>query len=279
MGCIPLSAAEFLQIVRNFRLLDVIDIAIVAYVLYKLFMLIRETRAEQLLKGLLVLLVSLKVSEWLGFYTINWILRNTVTLGLIALLIVFQPELRRALEQIGRGKFFSKSVLSMGEEELTRMVNEVTRAVNLLSKNKTGALIVIEGETKLNEIVETGVLIEGYLSAELLLNIFMPKSPLHDGAVIIRNGKLEAAGCFLNLTDNPNISKELGTRHRAAIGMSEGSDSLVVVVSEETGTISIAQGGKLSRFLDIKTVRERLRKSFNQEKASISLLKWKEKLK
>lgn len=279
MGCIPLSAAEFLQIVRNFRILDVIDIAIVAYVLYKLFMLIRETRAEQLLKGLLVLLVSLKVSEWLGLYTINWILRNTVTLGLIALLIVFQPELRRALEQIGRGRFFSKSVLSMGEEELTRMVNEVTRAVNLLSKNKTGALIVIEGETKLNEIVETGVLIEGYLSAELLLNIFMPKSPLHDGAVIIRNGKLEAAGCFLNLTDNPNISKELGTRHRAAIGMSEGSDSLVVVVSEETGTISIAQGGKLSRFLDIKTVRERLRKSFNQDKPSMSLLKWKEKLK
>ena len=274
-----MGTAEILQIIRNVRILDIIDITIVAYVLYKLFMLIRETRAEQLLKGLIVLLVSLKVSEWVGLYTINWILRNTVTVGLIALLIVFQPELRRALEQIGRGRFFSKTMLSMGEEELTRMVNEVTRAVQLLSKTKIGALMVIEGETRLNEVVETGVLIQGQVSAELLLNIFLPKSPLHDGSLIIRNGKIEAAGCFLPLTDNPNISKELGTRHRAAIGMSEASDAIVLIVSEETGTISIAQGGKISRFLDIKTVRERLRKVFTQEKQQISLLRWKEKFK
>jgi len=256
------SMDDLMRIFLNIRVRDILDIAIVAFAFYKLYMLIRETRAEQLIKGIIVLLLATQISEWLQLYVINWILRNTMTVGLIALLIVFQPELRRALEYIGRTKFLTKSIVDIEYEELNMVAEEIVEAVASLSRQKIGALIVLEKETGLNEVVETGTIINGKVSRALLINIFMPNTPLHDGALLIRKASVLAAGCFLPLTENPNLSKELGTRHRAGLGITERSDSIVVIVSEETGTISVAENGKLTRFLDIVTLRVRLINSF-----------------
>lgn len=238
----------------NIRIRDIIDIAIVAFAFYKLFMLIRETRAEQLIKGIIVLLVATKISEWLQLFTINWILERTMTVGVIAFLIVFQPELRRALEYIGRSRFLTKPIVEIEDENIRNIINEILEAVASLSRQKIGALIVLERTTGLNEVAETGTLINGKVSSGLLINIFIPNTPLHDGAVIIKDDTIKAAGCFLPLTENMNISKELGTRHRAALGITEKSDSLAIIVSEETGVISVADNGKLSRYVDIKTL-------------------------
>ncbi|QUH25530.1 diadenylate cyclase CdaA [Serpentinicella alkaliphila] len=255
---------DLMRIFLNIRIRDILDIAIVAFVFYKLYMLIRETRAEQLIKGIIVLLLATQISEWLQLYVINWILRNTMTVGLIALLIVFQPELRRALEYIGRTKFLTKSIIDIEHEEMNMVVEEIVEAVASLSRQKIGALIVLEKQTGLNEVVETGTVISGRVSRGLLINIFMPNTPLHDGALVIRKTTILAAGCFLPLTENPNLSKELGTRHRAGLGITERSDSIVVIVSEETGAISVAENGKLTRFLDIITLRVRLINSFKK---------------
>ena len=253
----------------------VIDIAIVSYCLYKLLLLIRETRAEQVLKGLAILLLATRLSELLNFHAIFWILRNTVTVGVIALLIVFQPELRRALEQIGRGQLFDKAGIFSNEQDMSHTISEIVKAVQNLAKDKTGALIVVERKTGINDVVETGVKIDGLLTGELLENIFVVNSPLHDGAVIVRGDRIAAAGCFLPLTENPNLSKQLGTRHRAALGISESSDALAIIVSEETGIISVAREGKLTRYLDSKGLRELLKKIYVKEKEtkSLSLIK------
>lgn len=253
----------------------VIDISIVAFVLYKLLLLIRETRAEQVLKGLAILLFATKLSEILQFNTIYWILKNTATVGVIALLIVFQPELRRALEQIGRGQLFDRLFLR-DDMDPSILINEVVRSVQNLARMKVGALIVIERKTGINEIIETGVKIDGELSSALLENIFVVNTPLHDGAVVIRGDRIAAAGCFLPLTENNNISKQLGTRHRAAIGITEVSDAIAIVVSEETGVISIADNGKLTRYLDAKALKEILKKVYIREKEPRSFIpkKW-----
>lgn len=253
---------DLMRIFINIRIRDILDMVIVAFVFYKLYMLIRETRAEQLIKGIIVLLLATQISEWLQLHVINWILRNTMTVGLIALLIVFQPELRRALEYIGRTKFLTKSIVDIEHEEINMVVEEIVEAVASLSRQKIGALIVMEKQTGLNEVVETGTLINGRVSRGLLINVFMPNTPLHDGALVIRKSSILAAGCFLPLTENPNLSKELGTRHRAGLGITERSDSIVVIVSEETGAVSVAENGKLTRFLDIVTLRVRLINSF-----------------
>lgn len=237
-----------------------LDIAIVAYIIYKFMQLIKETRAEQLVKGIIVLLVVTKLSDVMQLHTIYWLLKNAMTVGAIAIIIIFQPELRRALEHIGRGKFFSKSELQV--KELETMLDEIIQAVSELSKNRTGAIIALEQETGLNEYIETGVRIDGIISSGLLINIFEPNTPLHDGAVIIRKNRVAAAGCFLPLTESQNLSKQLGTRHRAALGLTEISDSLVVIVSEETGVISFAREGKLSRYLDTKSLREILKNHY-----------------
>lgn len=237
---------------------DLIDIAIVSYIFYRLILLIKGTRAEQLVKGLIVLLIALVVSGWLGLETINWLLRGLMTVGLVAIPIVFQPELRKALEQLGRGRLFQRAILEDEEEAFREVLEELLKAIPVLVKKRIGALIVLERETGLKDIIETGIKIEGIVTAELLINIFMPRSPLHDGAVIIRGNIVAAAGCFLPLTENPNLSKELGTRHRAALGITEVSDAVVVVVSEETGVISLAHEGKLTRYLDEKTLRSTL---------------------
>lgn len=265
-----------------FRFPDVIrhtiDILLVAYILYRAILLIKETRAEQVLKGLAVLLIVTWLSHVLRLTTLYWILKNTATVGVIALLIVFQPELRRALEQIGRGKIFEKGVFTQNDSrDVSVVIGEITRAVQNLAKNKIGALIVIERKTGVNDVIETGVRIGGEVSQPLLENIFVPNTPLHDGAVIIRDDRIAAAGCFLPLTENPNLSKQLGTRHRAALGISENSDALAIIVSEETGIISVASDGKLTRYLDPKTLKEILGKAYGlqrEQSRTFSLKKW-----
>lgn len=267
-----------MQLFLNMRVQDVLDILIVAAVIYHLYKLLRETRAEQLAKGIVVLLVLTKVSEWLKLYTINWILNNAMTVGTLALLIVFQPELRRGLEYIGRSRFLSKSFSEIRGESLGNVVDELVDAVSSLSRQKIGALIVMERQTGLNEVVETGTKIGGDVSSDLLINIFIPNTPLHDGAVIIKDDKIKAAACFLPLTENSGLSKELGTRHRAALGISERSDSLSIIVSEETGAISIAEKGTISRYLDSKTLRQILLDMYKPKSTNQSFFpKWRVK--
>lgn len=262
----------------NIRVRDIFDILIVAMAFYKLFMLIRETRAEQLTKGIFVLFALTKLSEWLQFYTLNWILDTTMTVGVIAILIVFQPELRRGLEYIGRSRFFTKSFVEIKGESLKEIFSEIVDAVASLSRQKIGALIVIERETGLGEVAETGTKIQGKVSSDLLINIFIPNTPLHDGAVIIKDDTVKAAGCFLPLTDNTSLSKDLGTRHRAALGISERSDCLAIVVSEETGSISIAENGSLARYLDTKTLEQILMDMYKPKDQQPSFLtKWRNK--
>jgi diadenylate cyclase len=240
------------------RIQDYVDILIIAYVVYRLFVWIRGTRAVQLIKGIIVLIGAMLLAEYFKLYTIRWILANLQTMLLVALPVVFQPELRRALEQIGRGRFFSQSLSSLPEEDMSKVIQEIIKAVKVLARNKIGALIVIERETGLNDYVESGIRINGILSSEFLINIFIPNTPLHDGAVIVRGDRVLAAGCFLPLTDSQDLSTELGTRHRAAIGITENSDAVVVVVSEETGILSLANDGKLTRYLDETTLKEML---------------------
>jgi len=269
---------QVLEIFLNIGIRDIIDMSIVAFVFYKLFMLIRETRAEQLIKGLLVLLIATKVSEWSRLYVTNWILKNTMTLGMIALLIVFQPELRRALEYIGRSKFLTKSIVEIADEDLNKKIDEIVEAITYLSRHKIGALVVLERETGMGDVIETGTPIRGEISTGLLINIFIPNTPLHDGAVIIRKDKIMAAGCVLPLSENPNLSKELGTRHRAGIGITERSDAVAVMASEETGAISAAIDGKISRYLDGKTLKRILRNAYKPEDAKpLFKLKWRHK--
>lgn len=261
-------------ILSTVTFLDVIDIVIVAFVLYKLYYLIKGTRAVALLKGLVVLIFATLVSKWLGLNVINWLLQKTMTVVFVALPVVFQPELRRALEQIGRGKFFRKNGF-INEEEAQKLLEEVTLAVTTLSKNKIGALLVFEQEVGLNEHIDTGMKIDGLVSSEFITNIFIPNTPMHDGAVIIRGNRVMAAGCLLPLTEDRTLKKELGTRHRAAIGVSEHSDAVVVVVSEETGTISYAHGGRLTRYLDSQSVKERLRPILVSKQPTLKdLLNW-----
>lgn len=242
----------------NIGYLDIIDIIIVAYVFYRLILIIRGTRAEQLIKGLVFLLLAMIVSDKMGLKSLNWILEKVMTVGLIAIPIVFQPELRRALEQLGRGKIFKRSYWNWDPREFDHFLEELTKAVPALVKKRIGALMVIERDTGLKDWVETGIAVDGQISAELLINIFFPRSPLHDGAVIIRGDQIVAAGCYLPLTDDPYLEKELGARHRAGIGITEQSDAVAVIVSDETGIVSIAHNGDLTRYLDEKKLRNML---------------------
>lgn len=227
---------------------DIIDILIVTYIMYQLILLVRGTRAVQLLKGILFLVVIWAVSTWFDLYTLKWLMNQMFTFGVVAIFIIFQPELRRALEQLGRGKLFGRS--SADDEEINKLIGEMIKALNYLSRRKIGALVVFERETGLNEYTESGIKTQAVVSSELLINIFIPNTPLHDGAVIIQNKQIASAACYLPLSENPFISKELGTRHRAAIGVSEVTDAVTVVVSEETGQISLAINGQVVR--DIK---------------------------
>jgi diadenylate cyclase len=258
----------------SFRLLDILDIILVAFVLYKLLMLIRNTRAVALVKGLLVLGVVTVVSKILDLHVINWMLQQGMTVILVALPVVFQPELRRALEQIGRGRFL-RSSQGISAEEIGKLLDEIVAVVETLSKEKIGALIVFEREVGLNDYIDTGIPIDGKVSRELMGNIFIPNTPLHDGAVIIRENRIMAAGCLLPLTSDRSLSTELGTRHRAAIGISELADAVVVVVSEETGSVSYTYGGHIYRHLDSTALRNVLLTFLSRPMQGLAnLFKW-----
>ncbi|MDP4182867.1 MAG: diadenylate cyclase CdaA [Bacillota bacterium] len=241
----------------------IVDIGIVAYVIYRIILLVKETRAWQLIKGLLFITVVSYLSKILKLNTVNYILTSAIQITAIAVVVLFQPELRRGLEQIGRSKFsdifnFEESSIRI---QTTAMIEEIIKAVIELSKTQTGALIVIERDTKIGEIINSGIQLNSNISSELLINVFTPNTPLHDGALVIRENKIKSAACFLPLTDNPNLSKELGTRHRAALGITEVSDSISVVVSEETGKVSFALNGGLTRNLTPDTLRKALNKN------------------
>jgi diadenylate cyclase len=267
-------AQYFSQLRFLFDWRSIVDIAVVAVVLYQLLMLIKGTRAVQLLKGILVLLVISNIAELFHLNTISWLLNQVWQMLFIALPVVFQPELRRALERIGRGHFFIRHPQIIGPDALAQVNEELVRCTQVLSKNRIGAIIAIERDTGLQDFIETGIKIDGVVSSEFLVNIFIPNTPLHDGAVIIRGGRVDAAGCFLPLSENRNIQKELGTRHRAAIGLTEVSDAVIIVVSEETGAISVALDGVLTRFLDEKTLRELLNRELEIKPTKSSVPFW-----
>lgn len=250
---------SILNSISQLRIQDIIDILVITYCIYRILDFLKETRAEQLIKGIGILLVLTAISDWLSLYTVNYLLSNFLTVGAFAIIVVFQPELRRGLEYLGRSRIFPKNILEIQKTESLETINALTSAVGSLSRQKIGAIIVIEKSVGLRDLIETGTTIEGKVTPELLINIFIPNTPLHDGAVIIRHNQIEAAGCFLPLSDNMTISKEMGTRHRAALGISEKSDSLSIIVSEETGTISIAEAATISRHLDIETLDRILR--------------------
>ena len=246
---------EFFQnVFVGFRLIDVLDIIIVAYLVYKILGFIQETRAQQLVRGLVVLGIVFFLSDFLKLYLLNWLLRNFVTRGLFALIVLLQPELRRGFEQLGRRNIVSGQFRILDKENAIEVVKEIVAAVDDFSATRTGALIVFERETMLNDIIETGTIVDARISVRLLGNLFYEGSPLHDGAVIIRGDRIHAASCVLPLTEKKNIGRNLGTRHRAGLGVSEVSDALVIVVSEETGVISVAENGNFRRFMDLKSV-------------------------
>ena len=242
--------------------LDIFDIIIVAMILYKSYQMIRDTRGMTLVKGLMVIISLTIICGWLNLHVMSWLLQKSSEWLLIALPILFQPELRRALEHLGQGQFFSQGTALMDKKEADIVVDEIVKTAKKLSQTKTGALMVIEREMKLNDISVTGIHIDGIISSEFLLNVFIVNTPLHDGAAIIRGNRLISAACVLPLTENTGLSTELGTRHRAAIGLSEQCDALIVVVSEETGTISVAEGGRLMRRFDEKTLAAKIRPAF-----------------
>ena len=249
-----------LSVISGVRILDIVDIAIVAFAIYKTMQFISQTRARQLVKGLLFLIVIMLLSSIFKLYTVHLILYNGLNYGLMAIVIIFYPELRRALEYLGRGKLFSKLFISGDKDknEVKGMISQICSAVDYFSSNKVGALIVIEREIALGDIAGTGTVVDADVSAALLETIFYEGSALHDGAVIVRADRVYAAGCVLPLTQSKNLEKTLGTRHRAGIGITEVSDALVIIVSEETGIISSASEGKLSRFLDVRSVEKLL---------------------
>ena len=240
----------------GFGITDVIDIAIVSFIIYKILGFIRRSRAEQLAKGLIIIIAAFLISGVAHLYIVNWILSGILSVGIIALVVVFQPELRRGLEYLGRGRFTRQ--FSLQKEEISANVDCIVTAVEYFSARKEGAIIVVERETALQDIADTGTIVDARLSTALLENIFYKGSPLHDGAVILRGDRVLAAGCVLPLTQNQNLSRDLGTRHRAGMGVTEVSDAVAIIVSEETGIISVASDGRLSRFLDIKSVEKQL---------------------
>ncbi len=255
---------------------DVIDILVVAYLMYLILVWIKDTRTWALFKGVVIVLVIAIVSYVLQLHTVWWVISNTITVGTIALLVVFQPELRRALEQIGRGRLFDSLLTNSdgGLEGITdETIDAIAKACIHMSKEKTGALLVLEQDTKLGDVERTGINIDAVITSQLLINIFEKNTPLHDGAAIIKNNRIAAATCFLPLSDSMEISKDLGTRHRAAIGISEVTDAIVLVVSEETGTISYVKNGKIRRGLDFEVIKKIListrRKTRSEKKMNI----------
>lgn len=263
----------FSEIWDNFKLItyqlpiielkDYIEIIMIAFVIYQIIKWVRGTRAWMLVKGISVLFIIAALATYFDLTTILWIFENTISVGIIALIIVFQPELRKALEQLGRKNFFSS--INVFEEHNNRpeilsidIIDDMLKAIDEMSKAKTGALIVIEQDVHLEEYERTGILIDAIISKQLLINIFEHNTPLHDGAVIIRRNRIVAATCYLPLSENMTLSKELGTRHRAAVGLTEITDSIIIIISEESGDISMALGGNLIRNVNTEYLKNKL---------------------
>ncbi len=232
--------------VKTINVTSILDIIVVSFIFYKAYMLIKETRGVQLLKGILLIILLIPISSILHLTMLNWILQRTITIGVLSIVIIFQPEIRSVLEHLGRTTFNDLHVFE-DKEKMDEVITQILNAVFILAETRTGALIVIEQKTKLEDIISTGNKIDASVSSALLENIFVVNTPLHDGATIIRENRIVAAGCFLPLSSNININKKLGTRHRAGIGISENCDGLVIIVSEETGVVSLAINGKLTR--------------------------------
>lgn len=255
----------FTNLISSIRVWDFIDVAIIAFVIYKILGFMRETRAGQLVKGLLALIAATILSGLIHLNATNWVLKSVIQFGVIALVVVFQPELRRGLEYIGRSKIFRQPFSIINNEQAAATAAAITEAVDYFSSNKVGAILALELDIKLSDFANTGVVLDGKVSAEFIKSIFYTGNPLHDGAVIIRGEYIHAAACILPLSKNEYLASEVGTRHRAGIGVSEVSDALVIIVSEETGIISQAKDGVLTRFLDIKTLEKTILNTYMEE--------------
>lgn len=238
---------QIVYAVSNLRILDILDILVIAFIIYKAIGFLRTSRAGQLFKGILILLAVYVISIWWDLVTLKWLLSKIVDAAIIAAVVIFQPELRRILEKVGRTKFGRGQLFDGSASELEKNIEDVSKAVGSMQEKKVGALIVFERTTQLGDIINTGTLLDAESSVSMINNVFFPKSPLHDGAMIIREGRIYAAGCILPLSQREDLSAQLGTRHRAAIGMTENSDAVVLVVSEETGTISLVHNGQITR--------------------------------
>ena len=256
IATLPGTIGRYLMMLR---VRDILDMAIVAFVFYKILILMKSTRAASLLKGVLVFLAALMLSFVLEMRSITFIMRSLVNWGVLALVILFQPEIRRILEEVGSRRFIALFSRTETGTELEQAIDQTVLACTEMSQSRTGALIVFERENVLDDMVRSGTVLDAAVSSELLKNIFFVKAPMHDGAVIVRNGRVLGAGCMLPLSKNVNLSRDLGMRHRAGIGMSENADAVVVIVSEETGSISVAIGGMLKRHLKPETLTNILR--------------------
>lgn len=252
---------------------NIVDIAILTLLIYNVLKLVSYTRANSLFKGIAFLIILAVLSDVLEINVLNWLLQQVLSVGIVVLCVIFQPELRRALEQLGRSKFARRLFGSAKRQRNTQMeqhVSEIIKALNDMSRKRIGALIVLERATKLGDVIETGTIVDAEISSALIENIFEPNTPLHDGAVIIRDERIHAAACILPLSDDRTISRELGTRHRAAIGITESTDAVSLMVSEETGVISMAREGRLTRYLDNKSLNILLTELFTPEQAPSS---------
>lgn len=265
-------ASQMRHLLRQVDVVAVLDILLVATAIYYLLLLAQGTRAMQLLKGLAILLAVMKVAQWLGMDTLYWFISSALFASAVVLVILFQPELRAALDQLGRSRFELLGLqLQPQPRAQLNQVEEITRAVRYLSERKIGALVAIERETGLGDVAQTGTPLQARLSAELLEAIFQPGNPLHDGGVVVKGEEIQAAACILPLSTNPDLPRTVGTRHRAALGLSEATDALVVVVSEETGNVSIARGGVMNSILQPRLLAEELRALADQAEGTARL--------
>ena len=267
-------------VIPDFKPTDALEIVIISFLIYEVMVWIKDTRSWQLFKGIVMLLVFVMFASILNLTTILWLAEKTLNVGIIAVIIVFQPELRRALEQIGRKSIFANFNIgdesrNVNEKFSDRTINELIKATYELAKTKTGALVVIEQEVSLSEYERTGIDIDSVISSQLLINIFEHNTPLHDGAVIIRHDRIVSATCYLPLSDNMELSKELGTRHRAGVGVSEVTDSLTIIVSEETGKVAVALEGQIYRHIDGEQLRKYLVTAQNKKVESKRFKIWK----
>lgn len=282
MNSIVTSLKKYIHVfdLPKVSVIDVLEIVILAFVIYHVALWIKNTRAWTLLKGIIVLLACYVIAYILGMNVIVWIFERTISIGITALMIVFQPELRRVLEELGQKNIVSTLIpfddtRNQNERFSERSINEIVKATVEMAKVKTGALIIIEKDIDLSEYERTGIELDSTISSQLLINIFEHNTPLHDGAVIIRGDRIVSATCYLPLSDNMGLSKELGTRHRAGVGISEVTDSLTIIVSEETGRISVAVGGKLLRNIDGDLLKKKLTEMQGKSGDEVEKKRWK----